>query len=756
MKLSLTVICGNVAPLMRRFFASFEGIADEIVVVRAIGNQQPDESLDIAKEHGAICGEYRNDPAHADWPHVDDFAAARNLAMRMATGDWCLWLDTDDLMEGDWSLMRPTLEECEKNGLPGLMLPYEVPDDGVRVMRERVWKRGTAKWTGRIHECLAFDSGENTKLAEHHAFSVLHAPAGKRAGSSNERNLRILESIPPEERTIGDRFHLFMSLRAVGRIEDGIAVGLELAKEPPDKLASPERYEILISLGQLAENPDTRHQFFLQSLNAAPDRREAYGELALLELNMGHASRMMAWIDAMHGLPDTPPAGVWNLRRRYWGWLGVCLKAMALRVNGQPEKADTIELNHFLDHGAKISLIHATRGRPKMAAETRKKWLDMAADANRVEHVFCLDTDDTESHILRVFRHVTVPGNGGSVAAWNAGAEFSRGSVVVQLSDDWEPFTGWDAAILDAIGDTSREAVLAIGDGNRTDDLLCMAICTRARLKKQGYFFHPDFFSVYSDNWFSHCAFRDGVVIDARDSIVFQHHHPAFDKGQWDAIYARSNAETHYKRGIVHFERLKAGRITSHDVHGWCNYRDFYTALARMLPDGATFVEIGSWMGQSIIHFAQRCQDLGKSISIHVVDTFQGEEGQTAHIPIVEAYGGNIRAVFENNIRRAGVEDMITIHVGDSAESAALFTDGSVDACYVDAAHEYEPVMRDLQAWIPKMTPRGLLSGHDYQHEPVRRAVDGTMAAHGWTVAVTGNVWVRQFSPHHKKTLTTQ
>jgi hypothetical protein len=113
----------------------------------------------------------------------------------------------------------------------------------------------------------------------------------------------------------------------------------------------------------------------------------------------------------------------------------------------------------------------------------------------------------------------------------------------------------WDRLILEAIGDTERPAVLAVSDGGRTDDLICMAILTRERYRQQGHLFHPDFFSVYSDNWFTDCAKRDGVIVDRRD-IVFEHMHPVFKKGAYDATYQRGNAEALYTLGSAVYERL--------------------------------------------------------------------------------------------------------------------------------------------------------------------------------------------------------
>jgi hypothetical protein len=76
---------------------------------------------------------------------------------------------------------------------------------------------------------------------------------------------------------------------------------------------------------------------------------------------------------------------------------------------------------------------------------------------------------------------------GGIVNAWNAGAKIAKGDIVIQMSDDWTPPRHWDALISNAMGDTKQEKVLAVSDGLRADKLLCMAIMTQSRLKKQGH-----------------------------------------------------------------------------------------------------------------------------------------------------------------------------------------------------------------------------------------------------------------------------
>jgi hypothetical protein len=284
--------------------------------------------------------------------------------------------------------------------------------------------------------------------------------------------------------------------------------------------------------------------------------------------------------------------------------------------------------------------------------------------------------------------------------------------------------------ILERINDTLKPAVLQVSDGHRTDDLMCMAILTRARYLDQRYLFHPDFFSMYSDNWFSECAHRDGVVIDARD-LVFEHLHPAFGKGEMDEVYKRSNDFGNYVNGQCLFNRLSEGAITSWDVEGWCDFRDLYTAIARALPDGATVAEIGVWKGQSVIHLAQRMQDMGKRCMIHAIDTFQGDDDTGKEKTLVQ---------FTENIERAGVGGIVYPLPDQSIIAATRFDIGELDMVFIDGAHDYDSVYSDLTAWLPRVKDGGILAGHDIDSPDVQRALEDA----GIEYHVVGRCWVRK------------
>lgn len=550
-KLSLCVIAGNVEKYIERFLKSFDGLADEVIVVRACGNQRPDETMMFASPYGCV-GVYEN-KAGNDWPHVDDFAAARNMAFDMASHNLIMWADTDDLIDAESiAAIRDAIERLPDD-CDGIEIPYHVPEDGLTVFRERIIRRGAARWVSPIHEHLQFPT--EPKLARLTSAKILHAPTGSRA-PNDERNLRILESIPTDERTMSHRFHLFQSLRAVGRIEDATAECVDLLKNPPSDMGIAERYELFVAAAQLSPEPSQRAGLMLQALGTDPTRREAYGEMALCMIALGRPADALGYTTAMRAFSKVH-GGNWNARAKYYGYLGEQLHGMALRANGRVDEADAVETNHFIRHGAKISLIHATRGRAKQAVECRRKWLEKAKNPDAIEHIFGLDADDDHAMFLTVHNHVWTNGKGGPVAAWNAAAAKSCGEILIQLSDDWDPPMHWDALVIDAIGDASKSAVLAVSDGSRADDLLCMAILTRARYWQQGHMFHPDFFSMYSDNWFTECAYRDGVVIDASNRITFEHLHPAFGKAPTDEIYARSNDPERYAAGLETINKLR-------------------------------------------------------------------------------------------------------------------------------------------------------------------------------------------------------
>ena len=87
--LSVCIIARDEETLLGRCLDSVQGIADEIVVV---DTGSTDGTLALAERYGARIG-------HFAW--CDDFSAARNASLELATGAWILWLDADDYLLAD-------------------------------------------------------------------------------------------------------------------------------------------------------------------------------------------------------------------------------------------------------------------------------------------------------------------------------------------------------------------------------------------------------------------------------------------------------------------------------------------------------------------------------------------------------------------------------------------------------------------------------------------------------------------------------
>jgi hypothetical protein len=566
MRISLCVICGNEAAIIERFLESFAPAFDELSMTRAIGTAEADKTADLASawcyENGKafVFSEYVNAP-DSNLAHIDNFAAARNQSFAQGTGDWLLWADCDDMLS-DADKLRELLSA---DGIGALVrFPYDVVGTNKQPMRERAIRRPAFHagnhWIFAVHENLRVAPG--TAISDSQIPVWIHQP--KIVGPENrKRNKAILSRVL--QNSSANYFYLHQEWFCEGNKLNAEKFG-RLALGFPD-LEPSFRYEVNLNLCRLANDTDDALRYAMAAQAVFPWCREALALTALTMIDRHDYDRALFFAKRMDEQTPLPTSDrlPWTHEPKWYGWASVDLLSRCLRLCGQYEEAATAQRR---GGPAVISLIHATRGRPAQATQARNNWLNLAADAAHVQHLFCVDADDAASvRMARQYEHVVSDGQS-CVAAWNLGAAFASGDLLVQLSDDWIPVPGWDAKLLAAIsraGKTlSDQLVVAVGDGTRTDDLLCMAICTRARMAEQdgGDLFSPEYESVFSDNEFSHRAWRDGVVIDARKEIVFEHQHPAFGKAAMDETYAHNNKRERYKRGEATFRQSNPDAFT--------------------------------------------------------------------------------------------------------------------------------------------------------------------------------------------------
>lgn len=186
------------------------------------------------------------------------------------------------------------------------------------------------------------------------------------------------------------------------------------------------------------------------------------------------------------------------------------------------------------------------------------------------------------------------------------------------------------------------------------------------------------------------------------------------------------------------------GALSWEAVHGWFDWSDFYHQQVRALPHGGVVVEVGAFLGRSIIFLAQAMKEARKDLRLHAVDTFVGSPSDPIVRAAVEAHGGSLRAAFDRNLAAAAVDDAVTVLATSSVEAARSFADRSVDLVFLDGDHGEEAVEADVAAWTPKVRPGGTVAGHDIDTYPsVGRALARVLGPGGYSVDHRQNLWFR-------------
>jgi hypothetical protein len=126
-------------------------------------------------------------------------------------------------------------------------------------------------------------------------------------------------------------------------------------------------------------------------------------------------------------------------------------------------------------------------------------------------------------------------------------------------------------------------------------------------------------------------------------------------------------------------------------------------------------------MGRSTTAMADNMEGPGVILA---VDTWRGSEEHGSFLadkPIDFVYG-----IFCRNLKGQIDSGRVCPVRLSSLEAAGVFQAigyAGFDMVFIDAAHDYENVKADIQAWKPLVKPGGLLCGHDWGHPPIVQAV---------------------------------
>lgn len=154
--------------------------------------------------------------------------------------------------------------------------------------------------------------------------------------------------------------------------------------------------------------------------------------------------------------------------------------------------------------------------------------------------------------------------------------------------------------------------------------------------------------------------------------------------------YFQDNQELFLKEGFTFRRFEKTNRLAQ--LNTWDLYHLFY--CAKRIPTGGTYLEIGSFMGGSLLcaYEATRGSDKHTSVNFIAIEP----------------------AVTEQLLRNTEIISHLRFIKSKSDIAKNQIENNSIDLLFIDGDHSYEQCKRDIQNYWPKLKKDGVLLGHDY------------------------------------------
>jgi len=246
-RLSVCMIVKNEERFLGQCLASVKDIADELIV---IDTGSTDRTLEIAREHGAQVG-------HFEW--CNDFVAARNASIALATGDWILFLDADDELSPAEKQALPALLNSDNVALIRLPLIDTHQGKVSKPILPSLFRNIPAiQFQGCVHEGVytallkvskewQMDISVGDLLILHHGYTAEVIAERNKFQRNHELLVKVLKERPNEAYFY---MQLGLELRRMDRLAeslDAYAMALNLAETQPNQIITDEVRETLLT-----------------------------------------------------------------------------------------------------------------------------------------------------------------------------------------------------------------------------------------------------------------------------------------------------------------------------------------------------------------------------------------------------------------------------------------------------------------------------------------------------------------------------
>jgi hypothetical protein len=214
----------------------------------------------------------------------------------------------------------------------------------------------------------------------------------------------------------------------------------------------------------------------------------------------------------------------------------------------------------------KISLIHPSRGRANKSLMNAEEWVLKSGKGVDIEFVLAIDMNDpTKEEYFSAYdnsflagekNHFFADHNTCVVEAANRAAERSSGDILIYLSDDFRCFDNWGQAVIKEFENETRPLLLKVDDCLQKfiARVLTIPIMNRSLYEKLGYFFHPEYKSMWVDCDLFETVYKIGAIKNA-EHLKFPHEHHCIGKAPNDDTYRRS--EANWNQGKKIFDMRK-------------------------------------------------------------------------------------------------------------------------------------------------------------------------------------------------------
>lgn len=221
----------------------------------------------------------------------------------------------------------------------------------------------------------------------------------------------------------------------------------------------------------------------------------------------------------------------------------------------------------------KLLIKFPTRGRTKKFFEVLDLYYNKAQDKETIAFAITCDVDDVTMNNPEVIQKLdsykkkckffyNFGHNKTKIQAINADMEkFEGWDILLLASDDMIPVAdGYDQIIKNDMAAYHRnmDGVLWYFDGQR-EDINTLCILGKKYYDRFNYIYNPEYISLWCDNEFTEVSEFLGKSYKLNKTII-EHRHPAYQKAEFDSIYARNESyfqidqKTYQKRKEKNFD----------------------------------------------------------------------------------------------------------------------------------------------------------------------------------------------------------